>query len=189
MATVYVASLRGLDRALVRMGVETERRVVKGLREAARFGHTAAVRTTRRTRDPHTIRASGSYENNWVKQDIPDGALLANAIFYAVFVERGRRKGRMPPLAPLIEWVKQKRIIGRRHGPVERGTNAKLGRERMRRAQQESYVAFARQVQRKIGRKGTKGRWVLRRTMPLITKYAAREVMRQLRDLSKNPPV
>lgn len=168
MATVYLASLRQLGPALRSLGRETERTMIKSLRQSASYGRTAVVRTTKRTRDPYTIRASGSYENNWVTSDLPDGAVLANAVFYALFVERGRKPGKMPPLGPILKWVKQKKVV------------AVSGRE--------AQIAIARLIQRKIGRKGTKGRWVLRRTMPMIAKRAAIDIRKALRDLSNNPP-
>ena len=187
MGTVYLHSLSQLGPTIRMLGVETERRLIKGLRESARFGHTAVVRTTKRTADPFKIRASGSYENNWIKQDIPQGALVANAIFYAVFVERGRKKGKAPPFDSLMEWVHQKRI-NVLQGPHVKGRGAKAGRARRHAAQRVADIAFGRAVQRKIAKKGTKGRFVLKRTMPMITKFAAREIRRQLRLLAKNPP-
>lgn len=194
MATTYLGSIRELGPALEGLGRDTEARVIKSLRESARFGHTAVVRTTRRTRDPHAIRASGSYENNWIKQDLVDGAILANAVFYAVFVERGRRPGRQPPIKPILEWIRQKKIGSKIQGPQRRfsGKGAKAARaaarEAMAASQLEADTALARAIARKIARKGTRGRWVLRRTMPLITRRAAREIRKGLRDISNNPP-
>lgn len=187
MGTVYLHSLSQLGPTIRMLGVETERRLIKGLRESARFGHTAVVRTTKRTADPFKIRASGSYENNWVKQDIPQGALVANAIFYAVFVERGRKKGKAPPFDPILAWVKMKRLATLTP-PRGIGRRTKINIEDNVRSQNEEQAEFARNVQRKIAKKGTKGRFVLKRTMPLITKFAAREIRRQLRLLAKNPP-
>ena len=113
MPTARLADLRMLERALNSYGVLAEKAVVRGFRKAARFGHTALQYTYTRTRDPWKIRASGSYGQAFITQDIPEGALLANAMFYAVFVERGRRKGRPPPLEPILEWVYQKRLSAR----------------------------------------------------------------------------
>lgn len=219
-----VADLRMLQASINAYGPSAEKAVVSGLRKAARFGHTAVQRTYARTRDPYKIRASGSYGQAFVIGETPVGAFLANAMFYAVFVERGRRKGKPPPLAPILEWVYQKRIAARpkplirvktpknrkkpfigprqqkagggraqKFGPRKKKGRKKRGgalqRLRARRHAIRYATDIAQRVRWKIAKHGTKGRWVLRRTMPAIAKRSARDVKRELSRLNKKPPV
>lgn len=245
-----------LMRALNAYGEDAERAVVRGMRKAARFGHTAVQHTYTRTRDPFKIRASGSYGQAFITQDIPEGAILANAMFYAVFVERGRKKGRPPPFDPILEWVYQKRISARpkpitkprkprarkpapktpkpdraagvddsrskaaSDAPADKPTGIKkytkaeraqrkidrrkkkAARIRKQRAKKQAMkkrflanqravanaTGIANAVRWKIARHGTKGRWVVRRTMPKIAKRAVREIKREISILNKNPP-
>lgn len=212
-----------LPRALAWYGKSAEQMVIRAMRKSAVFGKTAAVRTYTQTKDPFRIRASGSYGNNWIHDRIPDGGLVANAIFYAVFVERGRRPGKMPPDKPIREWVYQKRLAKRarakkegkpkpKETPVpasrewEKPLPATPGQETAKRLawiksarrpkkkrkkkvwKVKNVDSFVWLVRRKIARKGTKGRWVLRRSMPQIAGHSAKQVKRELAKLSRMPP-
>lgn len=243
--------------------MHAEHAVVIGMRKAARFGHTAVQHTYTRTRDPFKIRASGSYGQAFITQNIPDGALLANAMHYAVFVERGRKPGKPPPLDPIVEWVYQKRLSARpkpltrprrpsarkraaskpspprepgavpdrapgvdpdgangtpaKAGPPKprkRYTKAERAERRMARRKRkvarirkerarkralkkrvmaherakQAAIGIAMGVRWKIARYGTKGRWVVRRTMPKIAKRASREIRQELQRLNNRPP-
>ena len=64
---------------------------------------------------------------------------------YAPFVEEGRKKGKRPPLAPIIKWIKQKRI---------RLQNKKSGG--FIKMSDTNIKGAAYTIARKIGRKGTK---------------------------------
>jgi hypothetical protein len=81
---------------------------------------------------------------------LPDGAVLSNSARHAIFVELGRRPGRQPPVQAILEWM-----IAKRFRPA-RGSGDR----------DKQLRSVARLIARKIGRKGTKGRHVLRRTMP-----------------------
>lgn len=207
MATIRLGSIIGLQRSLRSYGPVAERSVVIGLRKAARFGQTAAVRTTTRVRDPFRIRASGTYGNSWQALDIPDGAIVVNTAAHAVFVERGRRPGKMPPKDPIENWVYQKRLVRRKrikktssasrtgsngHRKKNTGSGRKIKRRNLNRSRSAFHGMTADEVvhivRLKIARKGTKGRFVLRKTMPQISKRARRDVRIELRNLSKNPP-
>lgn len=70
---------------------------------------------------------------------------------YAPFVEEGRKKGKMPPLAPIIKWIEQKKIRlqnKKSGGFIKMSTTSTKGVANIRR------VAYA--IARKIGREGTK---------------------------------
>lgn len=209
-------SPRELPMAIAAYGREGEKAVVNAMRRAARFGQTALVRTYTRTKDPFRIRASGAYGQAFIVKNITDGAFIANTMHYAVFVERGRKKGKMPPLKPILEWVYQKKLASRpkplikvkapfknpkkligpkqqkektpKYGPKQSAKGKKLGRLRARRHAIKNAMGIAQGVRFKIAKHGTKGRWVFKRTMPTIAKRAARETKRELTALSKRPP-
>lgn len=171
MAVSYKVSLAMFGKELERQSASYKDAVVTGMRKTAVFGKTAVVRTIKRTKDPFRIRASGTYEaaGNWVTEDVDDGAVLAPISKHALFVERGRKKGKMPPAKAIRDWAFQKRIFRSKVAKKSEGS------------QMINVAAFVLAVRRKIARKGTKARWPLRRTMPAIAKHAQREVRRQLR--------
>lgn len=172
MAVSYKISLDMLPEALIRQAQSYERAILTGLRKTAVYGKTAVVSTIKRTKDPFRIRASGTYENlgNWVTQNVDDGAILAPTSKHALFVERGREPGKMPPEHVIRKWAFQKGIFKSKRMSVKNAG-----------AQADNVAAFVLAVRRKIAKKGTKARWPLRRTMPAIAKHAQAEVKRQLR--------
>lgn len=149
--------------------------------ETAMFGVAAVARTTARTKP--RPRATGQFEQSWSWQRTKHGAVLGNSSKQAFFVERGRNPGKRPPLDPILEWVRVKRIYRTKAGVLKkhlrgpgqsgRGKAAKAART-AKRDQLERSLAFA--VQAKIGKRGTKARWVLKRTMPTLGRYAKREL-------------
>jgi len=145
MTTVRLSSPKQLGPALRKLSREMDKATVTALRRTARYGVTMVRKTTAQTRP--RPRASGTYARGWMVVKLPDGAAVTNSAKHAIFVEVGRKPGKRPPLAPLIRWVELKKIA--------RGSKAKR-------------VALA--VQRKIGRVGFKGRFILRRTVPLMAK-------------------
>ncbi len=173
---VQKITLAMFAKELERQSASYKAAVVTGMRKTAVFGKTAVVHTIKRTRDPFRIRASGTYEapGNWITEDIPDGAVLAPIAKHALFVERGRKPGKMPPWDPIKKWVFQKRIFKTRVAAKNQMT------------QMEQVTAVVQLIRWKIFKKGTKARWPLRRTMPLIAKHAQREVKRQVRDAAGN---
>lgn len=181
MATVVLQNVRQLRNALESMGDAAEKEIVQGLRNAARYGATAVLRTSAQT-DPRP-KASGTYERSWLVLKVDDGAVLANSAKHAPFVERGRKPGRAPPLKPILEWILQKRIIKRKSLDPIKGAAAHVSAWRKR-----QHRMMAIRIQMKIKHKGTPGRWILRRTMPRIAKRARLEVRRAFARIAKDPP-
>jgi hypothetical protein len=155
-----------------------ERNGILAMRNTAVYGKKAAIRTAKTTRDPFRIRASGEYqhENNWKIQNVPMGAILSPTTKHALFVERGRKPGKKPPYQSILMWAYQKKI-GLRKGGAK---HAVMGTPRTQR--------IVSAIQFKIAKKGTKGRWPLKRTMPKIAKQAQRELNKAVRaSLGKRP--
>jgi hypothetical protein len=153
MTTVRIRSPKDLAPAIRKLGKAVDRELVKGMRKAARYGATEVVRTAQTTHP--RPRASGTYIRSWTVIKTKDGADLANTSRHAPFVEEGRRPGKQPPREAIVEWVKLKKMASSR--AKVRG------------------IAIA--VARKIGRTGTRGRFVLKRTMPKIDVEARRQTV------------
>jgi hypothetical protein len=139
------------------------------LRKTARWGAGQALRISA-TSQPRP-RATGTFERSFVVTKLVDGALLSNSARHAIFVEVGRKPGRMPPVAAILEWMIAKRIdkqIGRALGRDEAG--------RFQAAPQVVLQAVALRIARKIGRRGTKGRRIMAQVLPLLRKRLRIEI-------------
>lgn len=176
----YKMELDELKSALIYTAGLSMRNGVLAMRNTAQYGRRAVRHTIKTTKDPHRIRATGVYGNSamWVVQETPTGATLSATSKHALFVERGRRPGKKPPFGRILEWMIQKKV-----GRIRRGrsaTSAVSGTDRTRR--------IVKAIQWKIAKKGTKGRWPLKRTMPAIAKRAQRELRKSVRaSLGKKP--
>lgn len=142
--TIKLRSPKQLGPALRRLGKGMDKAAVKALRKTAQYGRTQALRTSATTRP--RPRATGTYERSFVVTNVEDGAILSNSARHAIFVEVGRRSGRQPPVKAIQEWVMVKKIA-RNPAKVRRIAIA---------------IALA------IGKRGIRGRYVLKRTMPKI---------------------
>lgn len=152
MTTIKLRSPKQLGPAVRMLAKQFDAGVIRALQNTARYGATQAVRVSAQTK-PFRPRATGTYERSFAVIKVKDGAILTNTARHSIFVELGRRPGKRPPLAPLIDWVKIKRIAS---------------------ASGARRVAMA--IARKIGRKGTPGKFVLKRTMPLVAKRLPIEI-------------
>jgi hypothetical protein len=153
--TIKLRSPKELGPALRKLGRRMDAGMVVALRKTARFGATQAVRVSA-TSTPRP-RATGTYERSFVVTQLRDGAVLSNSAAHAIFVELGRRPGRMPPVAKIVAWMIAKRIASRG------GSRAELERAALR-------------IARKIGKRGTKGRHVMQRLLPIIRKRLRVEI-------------
>ena len=152
MTTIKLRHPKQLGPAVRTLARQFDSGIIRALRKTARYGATQAVKVSAQSR-PHRPRATGTYERSFLVMKVPDGAILTNSAKHSIFVELGRRPGKRPPLKVIEEWVRIKRIA---KGPKSRR------------------VAIA--IARKIGRKGTKGRFVMKRTMPIVAKRLPLEI-------------
>ena len=171
MSWVYLDDPRKLGRAVRQLGKQMEAGSVKALRNAARYGATQAIATSSQT--VPRPRAHGSYERSFVVTKLTNGAALSNSSKAAIFVELGRKPGKAPPEEPIISWIKAKRDH-RRSGVSKTGAQGwrgkAIGRKARTREGRKQLRILALLIRRKIARRGYKGRYVLKRTMPLIAK-------------------
>ncbi len=176
----YKMRLDELGPAIRHVAALAQHNSLKAVRDSAAFGKVAVGRTIRKTRDPFRIRAYGEYEkpDNWDIQETENGAILSPTSFHSLFVERGRRPGAKPPYEAILKWGFKKRI-GLRKGRHLR--TSQTGTPRTARIVQA--------IQWKIKRKGTKGRWPLKRTMPAIAEHLQKEMRKAMRaSIGKKPP-
>jgi hypothetical protein len=156
--TIKLKSPQQLGPAVRRLSKSMDRSVVKALRNTARWGAAEALRVSAST-SPRP-RATGTFERSFVVTKLVDGALLSNSAKHARFVEVGRAPGKQPPVQAIVDWM-----IARKIG---QGGEAQIR-------------ATARRIARKIGRRGTRGRYVMKRTIPGMRKRLALEMMLEMR--------
>lgn len=159
--------------------------------KSAVFGKTAVQVEINRAR-PKPI-ATQTYKRSFVAQRTKDGAILAPTARHGYFPEAGRRPGRMPPAEPIEQWVRTKKmtraVTGRKRelGSRPRAMRSKKGRlgqiSAMRAVQRLVFV-----IRRKIARRGTDGRWIVKRTIPVLYKRMVKEIGLQLNKLAARPP-
>lgn len=155
---IKLDSLDQLRRELKDFGPAAEAAVVKALRKTARFGVTANIRQSAMTKP--RPKASGTYEASFIAIDIRSGGVVSNTAKHSRFVELGRRPGKMPPFAPILEWAKHKKLFGlgstfrARRPETNRARTRRLGREvaAQQRAGRPSRPETPRSRQRRIAR-------------------------------------
>lgn len=202
--TVKLSSLSQMREALQAYAEEAERAVVRGLRSASYYGEGQLFRASNSKMRTYRgiggrtirrkIRASGEYQGSFIRDDLSDGAFVANSAKHTVYVERGRSPGRAPPFSKILKWVKIKRFNHKRMvgvGPLAAGQSVK--RIRWSKGEKQSIAAdldakLARQYQRRIAKYGTRPSWIFRDTMPKIAKRAIRDVRSEMRKLNGDPP-
>ncbi len=87
------------------LGAAVDREISAELVELAGIGQRLVVHDTPRGATGHL---RGSVLTELRGQPGARGAAVTTSVFYAPIVERGRRPGKQPPLAPLIYWVTRK---------------------------------------------------------------------------------
>ena len=116
-----------------------------------------AVQETVLTRGPQLIQQEidattplpvdrGTYRRGWKFVRVKEGAEVYATTPYAAIVEDGRRPGKMPPIEPLVGWVKRKGLV--------------TGRGKKAQADARG-AAFA--IARAIAKRGIRGRKVFAR--------------------------
>lgn len=150
--TIKLKSPKQLSGAVRSLAKNFDRAVIDALRKTARYGATMAVRVS--SKSSPRPRARGTFERSFLVTKLPDGAALSNTARHGIFVEVGRKPGKMPPIQAIVDWLIAKKI----------GRNpAKLR-------------GIAIGIARKIGKHGTTGRFVLKRTVPIMAKRMPIEI-------------
>lgn len=203
-----------LTDALHKLVRALERQNLIAMERAARWGFNQAIIRTQRGH----ATASRTFIQAWFTKRIDGGAIVGNSAAHAVFVERGRKPGKMPPVSVIEEWIKVKKIakmarkpthkearkavIGK--GPSGNISGAKQRARLQRDIKHRSKIfksaparayrhdlmvkAMALAIARKIGRKGTKGRFILRDIAPKMAARYWRETRQRMRQVFAAPP-
>jgi len=107
------------------------------------------------------LESNGSSVNGFLKSSgrVVAGKGYARVIFgksikkygkpYAYWVEFGRKPGRKPPIAPILDWVKKKGLAGTYSIKTKKRSGNKAARD-----SQDKSVAYA--IRNSIGAKGTR---------------------------------
>lgn len=139
------------------LGSELTQAAVRGLRSAAMRLEGQVVEQIDTAR-PAPAVATGEMRGSVTTERVDDGAVVDVRAPHAVFVEEGARP-HFPPIQPLIDWVRTKRIGG---------------------SQDAERIAWM--VARKIARDGVAPRHFFRKAVDWLTKNAIvpQELVREL---------
>jgi hypothetical protein len=177
MKTYQVGSLRDLGALLGRHQAERERRLRAAALVAARQGVSVVKR--------RVPVAHGELREAVHAEDRPQGAAVVVDAPHAAPVETGSRP-HMPPLAPLVAWVKlrgaQGLLSGRQIGRLPGTTTASHARsvasalgamEKSGALDVDAPIRIARAIQQAIARRGTKPHWYARSALPDLRRILA----------------
>jgi hypothetical protein len=170
MKTYQVGSLRELGALVSRHQTERERRLRAAAQAAARQGVSLVKR--------RVPVAHGELREAVHAEEHSRGAAIVVDAPHAAPVETGSRP-HMPPLAPLVAWVKlrgaqgllSERQIGRLPGTTTSSharsvASAFASMEKSGALDVEAPVRIARAIQQAIARRGTKPHWYARGALP-----------------------
>jgi hypothetical protein len=187
MTTTVAITLPDFARRIRTLAPRMEREIVRGLRAGAlrvrtAVAHAIATTTPHPPVDTELLAASFQIER------LAQGARVESGVLHAEMIEVGRRPGPVP-LAPILAWVRRKRLYenelqrilgerGERHRSerailrdLTRGTSAARGemsalRRRQRRdAVDEAAMRVAIAIRAKIQREGYAPRFPMRRAL------------------------
>lgn len=154
---------------------ELGRKVVNQvIRRTVQVGTIAVLVHLRQRSVALDIRHRYRFAMGWAAKAIPRGVVVYNRAKHAIFIEHGRRPGKQPPVAPILEWVRYRArpvVSTQRRGGitvVRRG-----GRSRLENARSAAFL-----IARAIGRRGIKPRRVL--TDPKTQAWVRRQYMDRL---------
>jgi hypothetical protein len=194
MTTTVTVTLSEFARRVRTLGPRMRRHTVRGLRTGAKRLGAAVAEAIAETR-PFVPVDTGVYAAAFEIERLSNGARVENRALHAQDIEIGRRPGPVP-LAPILAWVKRKRLYenelrdvlaDRRESHrmeranlrgIVRGTEAERGemnalRRRQRRdAIEEAAKRVAFRIRRKIAREGYAPRFPVRRGL----QASAREI-------------
>jgi hypothetical protein len=151
--------------------------LLRAVRAAAHRGRNVVLKTIKDTRGMiggrlvHPPVDRGEYRASWQVESDEGGASLFSDAPHAAFIERGTRP-HMPPLAPILAWVKRKKLTGRGKSGKGEGRVKALVRE----------IQIARSIQRAIARRGTPPLKILERSIPGIQKGLDEEIQKALEE-------
>lgn len=146
-------SLKDFPERIRKLEKECPRAVERGMRDASLMLRGALVQVAIKQADPQPVD-QGQYKSAWGGRDVPGGAQVFNLTKQAFFIERGRKKGKMPPHAPIREWVRRKGIYKDRLDELKaEASQAKKTARRTARVDRQRATAARKYIQALLGRK------------------------------------
>jgi hypothetical protein len=143
-----------------KLGKEYPRAIQRGLIR----GSARAVNILQQATEDAKSFDRGEYKRGW-KATVEDrSARVFNAAPHAVFVEYGRRPGRMPPVDVLARWAGRKGLAGKGRGKAERA------------------VSIGWAIAKTIAKHGLKGRFVFRKSLRAIREAMTFELKKAFDD-------
>lgn len=116
--------------------------------------------------------ASGTYFKGWKIENVKSGAVVYNDAPHALYVELGRRPGKPPPVEAIIGWL---RVKGIRDTSTKKATGQRRGKKGRFLRSNARGIAFL--IARAIGRRGLRGRFVIRRSVEFVQRTAQADVL------------
>ena len=164
MSTVRRISPSGLSGALRADMLSIEGRVRRAARQTADMGRLIAY--------GKAPVAFGELRDGLEAQDRPNGAAIVSTAPHSAAVEEGSRP-HMPPLAPLLAWVKLRGAQGLDAAPGAKGAPAEIAKRIARRGNGTSTPVdaaerVARAIQHAIAKRGTRPHWFMRESVPEV---------------------
>lgn len=216
MPVVTLPSLKALERVILALGHRLEQANLAAAWTASQWSVSAATKATNRAK----INASQTFARSWLCRRVKDGAFVANSAAHAYFVERGRKPGKGPPLAPIEEWIRLKKIMpskppkvslqAARRAVIGKGITGNLSGSAKQRARLRADIALrtkihrsdfarayrhnlaikelAKNIARKIARRGTKAKFILGRLLQAIGRRYYRDIKKQHAKITASPP-
>lgn len=198
---IKVSGVLELQRELAKQDRLIFRDLVRTCRRAAEHGRTQAIRNAAKEGiRPHPGGTGKDYASSFGVTPTSDGAVMGNQAPHAIFVERGRRAGRPPPVSVILLWMFERGMIKRipsfkqkvsvdksikgRTRRIMIGVKQEVAAKR-RTTAREAYIAEARSkayaIARSIGKKGVRGKFPIGKSLVEIKRFIKRELARVAR--------
>lgn len=161
-----------------------QRAIQRDLRRLGQKARTAALKTAKagaRIVAKNAPEAFGHVKAGVEAAATSYGATTRSTAPYSAAVEVGSR-AHMPPLAPILAWVKQKGMMGLGpKGGTRRGEKGGIQRwmrklNKRGRTNLDTAMTIARAVQMAIAKRGTKPTWFVRRSLPELRAILAQHM-------------
>ena len=109
-AKIDTSEFRKLERQLKHFQKDFKKKVMKEVDKAALHARMTAITSIRSNGTGNTGRLAGSLKI--LRKPLAMKARLFTSVGYGLYVEEGRKPGRMPPVEPLADWARQKLRVG-----------------------------------------------------------------------------
>lgn len=194
MTTYHLGGPKDLVRQLKVIHNRLPKEANRAMRLAARGSVTAVQMKITAMSNPPVD--SGQYLRSFTVKDVENGSELYTSEPYSVIIETGRKPGsRPPPVQEIREWLMRKRLVprktkkkkgkksskkkqkaGSKGKSIEQRAKKRRKRLQIYKVREANIEGVVRAVVMKIARKGIKGRFPVRQSLPEMRKILAAEL-------------